>query len=73
MTRVALMRTGSRGRQTQAWRDAAISRATVTSFVNLIESVQDNTSSDDEAVVVLSHILATRKVVLGGVRIGLGA
>ncbi len=43
----------------------AASRATVASFMTLVETVQDNTSSDDEVVAVLSHILSTRRVSLG--------
>jgi hypothetical protein len=60
-------------RTISAWSDVANSRATVSTFMNLVESVQDNTSSDDEVVAVLAHILATRNVSLAGrpLRIGI--
>lgn len=49
-----------------AWSDLAESRATVSTFMTLVESVQDNTSSDDEVVAVLSHILNTRRASIAG-------
>jgi hypothetical protein len=54
------------GAPVAAWGDVAKSRATVSTFMTLVESVQDNTSSDDEVVAVLSHILNTRRVSIAG-------
>ncbi len=67
MTDATMDGTHDRGDDSRPAREnVAATRATVSSFMSLVEAVQDNTSSDDEVVAVLSHILSTRRVALGG-------
>lgn len=42
----------------------------VSTLSSLVQTVQDHTTSDDEVVAVLSHMLSTRRVELGGVYAG---
>jgi hypothetical protein len=42
----------------------------VSTLLNLVQTVQDHASSDEEVVAVISHLLSTRRVRLGGIFAG---
>jgi hypothetical protein len=42
----------------------------MTTLLSLVQTVQDSTDSDDEVVAVISHLLASGRVKLGGIFAG---